>query len=679
MIRPYPSASRTFVFIILMMFSSNFNHGKSANSKTYSGSLDSLELFVDKVSKKLRPDLLIKISQSLEGENLVEAYECSKSALNIAIQLDNINNILKCNLQIARIKILQDSLKSARDVLKDIISYPEEAPGNDSLSEDFKIVKAKAEFLNTLLCFYNSPDSVKNAILNVQNALFYLKSNNEKLYLAHSYLMLGNLYFYLGLYHQGLAFYKKSLSIIKLHNFGPNQNLFFFKLFSLLDETGKQNFTNVNCNVNHSFTKANLLTALYIKLGYANNRIKSFSSAKANFDKALEIAKLTYNTEAQVCILSRLGSLYLEMKNFEKAKDYLEHALQISRNRHLQNFICSNAIQLSKLYRLKKDYQRAHQYLKTAGSSASASIPFNLQVGFALEKGKLFFEQGEYERAVKYFKQYYDSCLAINDVPYLHKLSHHIYKAQDSLGNYQDAIRFYKQYRIFNDSLRTMDDKILLNVTKLNLDIDKVESEMDILEKNKILKNIEMRRKQVIVVSSASGFIILLIFTLSIFVVHNRKKHAYSRLMEKNLALVKEHSKKTTRKNKTRESHGPDRQKINNLVVRLNKLIDDQKIFLDPNISLKKLAKKLNTNSSYLSHVINQTYHTNFTAFINEHRILEAQKLMTEKSGQYLSIEGIAMQVGFRSKSVFNPAFKKYTGVTPSFYMNYIRANKNKK
>jgi AraC-like DNA-binding protein len=662
-----------------MMLSSIPGSGMCAERSAPSVSLDSLELLLHDLREEQRPDLLIRISQSLEDKNLIKAFDCSQSALNIALQLDNTKEILECNLQIARIRILQDSLNEARDFLKKIISYPEEISENDTVYDDFKLIKAKAEFLNALLCFYNSPDSVKKAILNVQNALFYLKNNNERLYLAYSYLMLGNLYFYLELYQQGLDFYEKSLSIINLHNFGQNKHLFFHKLFCLLNENPKPHSTSLSCHISPSHTKTDLITSLYIKLGHANSRICAYTKAKDYFDKAAEIAVLTHNFDAQICILSKIGSMYLEMEDYAKAKDFFERALEISTKRKSEVLMYSNAIQLARLYRQTKDFCRALDYLKVADTFGASPVPFNLKLAYTLEKGKIFFEQGNYGEAVACFKQYYDSCLAINAIPYLYELSYQIYRAQDSMGNYQDAILSYKQCRRFNDTLRAMDDKILLNVTELNLDIDRVESEMDILEKNMILKNIEVKRKRIIAVSSATGFTVMIIFTILIFLIHRRKRNAYDQLMEKNLAIIKEHSKQLSTKNKITESNSLDTQKSNDLLTRLNKLVDDQKIFLDPNISLKKLANKLNTNSTYLSRLINHNYQTNFTGFINEYRIKEAQKLMTEKTGQYLSIEGIAMKVGFRSKSVFNPAFKKHTGVTPSYYMNYIREVKTKK
>jgi len=49
---------------------------------------------------------------------------------------------------------------------------------------------------------------------------------------------------------------------------------------------------------------------------------------------------------------------------------------------------------------------------------------------------------------------------------------------------------------------------------------------------------------------------------------------------------------------------------------------------------------------------------------------------MGEEKYQSYSIEGIATSVGFKTKSVFNISFKKFTGVTPSYYFEYLTRKK---
>jgi AraC-like DNA-binding protein len=101
-------------------------------------------------------------------------------------------------------------------------------------------------------------------------------------------------------------------------------------------------------------------------------------------------------------------------------------------------------------------------------------------------------------------------------------------------------------------------------------------------------------------------------------------------------------------------------------VRRLIQFMDSHKPFLDPNLTLPKLAGQVSIRTHHLSQIINERLHESFFDFINRYRIEEAKKRLSDPSLSHYSIMGVANEVGFRSKSVFNSAFKKQTGMTPS-------------
>jgi len=97
-------------------------------------------------------------------------------------------------------------------------------------------------------------------------------------------------------------------------------------------------------------------------------------------------------------------------------------------------------------------------------------------------------------------------------------------------------------------------------------------------------------------------------------------------------------------------------------------LMIEQKPYLKSNLMLEDLSIMLNIHRNILSKVINDHFHMNFFNLINKYRIEESALMLKNKEYNHLSIEGIALTVGFNSKSVFNPAFKKHFGQTPSEY-----------
>ena len=104
------------------------------------------------------------------------------------------------------------------------------------------------------------------------------------------------------------------------------------------------------------------------------------------------------------------------------------------------------------------------------------------------------------------------------------------------------------------------------------------------------------------------------------------------------------------------------------LARKLDKLMKEQ-IYLNGKLSIDDVAEKLDTNSKYLSQVINESHQLNFYTYINTFRIREAQRLLKDSHHQKYSIQGIARLAGFTSKSSFNEAFRRIIGMTPSEYL----------
>lgn len=100
----------------------------------------------------------------------------------------------------------------------------------------------------------------------------------------------------------------------------------------------------------------------------------------------------------------------------------------------------------------------------------------------------------------------------------------------------------------------------------------------------------------------------------------------------------------------------------------LVKLIEQEKLFLSPDLTLEKLGKSIGLTSQKTSAIINMYANRNFNDFINYYRIQEAKILLTNPVNNKLTISSMAYDVGFNSMSSFNTAFKKFENTTPSNY-----------
>ena len=86
-------------------------------------------------------------------------------------------------------------------------------------------------------------------------------------------------------------------------------------------------------------------------------------------------------------------------------------------------------------------------------------------------------------------------------------------------------------------------------------------------------------------------------------------------------------------------------------------------------LTLPELAQRLNISPCHLSQIINESFHQHFSDFLNKYRIEESKSIL-QKNEQRWNISEIALESGFNSKSTFNSAFKKHTGMTPKEFKN---------
>jgi AraC-like DNA-binding protein len=94
--------------------------------------------------------------------------------------------------------------------------------------------------------------------------------------------------------------------------------------------------------------------------------------------------------------------------------------------------------------------------------------------------------------------------------------------------------------------------------------------------------------------------------------------------------------------------------------------------FLDADFRLQQFADQVGISKNRLSQIINQVYQQNFNQLINEKRIEIAIHRLVNEEWKNLTIEGIAQEVGFKSRTTFNKAFQEKTGITPSQFRKQV-------
>ncbi len=110
----------------------------------------------------------------------------------------------------------------------------------------------------------------------------------------------------------------------------------------------------------------------------------------------------------------------------------------------------------------------------------------------------------------------------------------------------------------------------------------------------------------------------------------------------------------------------------NDLKQKLERIIYTDQLYLEANITVKKLSELINAHPKKVSQVINELFGRSFYDLMNYYRVNHAIDLLSDDSNKKLTVSEIQYKSGFNSKSSFHTQFKKQTGVSPKEFRSNI-------
>jgi AraC-like DNA-binding protein len=106
--------------------------------------------------------------------------------------------------------------------------------------------------------------------------------------------------------------------------------------------------------------------------------------------------------------------------------------------------------------------------------------------------------------------------------------------------------------------------------------------------------------------------------------------------------------------------------RIAEIVVKITRLMEQDKLYQETQLTLQNLADKLLLPSYQVSQAINDGLNKTFYDLINSYRVEEAKRLLLDERNRNYTILSVGFEAGFNSKTTFNTVFKKFTGFTPT-------------
>jgi len=372
-------------------------------------------------------------------------------------------------------------------------------------------------------------------------------------------------------------------------------------------------------------------------------------------------------------MMNNLGQISLKTDEIEEAKKWFNKSLEMAeknlKTSYHYNTIAYTKIKLAETALFNNNTELAEQLLQEVANYGDENIFEDVKQEWIFHKARLLLTQGKASEAKELAEQLVPEGKHLyNEYRFVPEIYHLMADIYAELGLYPQAVINNKKFDKIKDSLRVRE-----HLTS---------SMMVIAEYNEQLANQKLEQSEQRTGFVIKGSVVLIIVIIVILIL-------YSRLYRSKLELVKkvlEDNSKAEIKILEPGNNAIDLSKEEDilqkkLISELKNWMETEKPYLEPGLSITEVATHLQTNRTYLSRAINSQLKTNFPNFINEHRIKESIKLILSGFTQEFTQEALANKSGFAGRNVFIAAFKKHTGVVPSFFIaNYHKwDSQNKK
>ncbi len=335
---------------------------------------------------------------------------------------------------------------------------------------------------------------------------------------------------------------------------------------------------------------------------------------------------------------------------------------------------------IGNIYFLKNDLKAAEKIYYTV-LVATKENNFEAEYYSAnFNLGYIYYKQKQYNKSLIFFQKVKLMEVFNKDNFFDYMYSNYFQaKLFKLLNNDEKAVEHSKIYLDFFEKNKSRMDKDALEIN-LKMGNQDLEAEMNDLQN-------EYEDKILLKNAMAVFFVTLLVVLLILFMVNYKRR----KLAEQKITAILDEYKSSNDSLKNTALINPEIQfspndnkiikevssiNINNeeeIMMKLKKL-EDQMFYLKPEFSQQQVAKRIKTNTTYLSYVVNKNYQKSFSVYYNELRInYVINEIIANAKYRAYTTQAIAESAGFKNADSFASSFKKKTGVTPYQFINEMK------
>ena len=288
-----------------------------------------------------------------------------------------------------------------------------------------------------------------------------------------------------------------------------------------------------------------------------------------------------------------------------------------------------------------------------------------------LSYGTYLNDRGEYARAIPVLRQGIELSERSNNAVHRYKLYLRISEAETALGRYREALDYFKSYHSQADSIFNVERERSINELRVRYDAERQEN---MLRKSEIDLIRQQRRFQLL--------LLLLLFAVGIstvvYILYRRKDKMYKQIVRQQYEFLKKEKKaaqpampppgptspRTEKPSPDRDDHAV---RDAELFARIEYLMQTEGVYRQNDLTIERLAERLDTNRTYISRAINQQAGKTFSSYVNSYRIDEAVRRLSDVDDD-TPLKALAQTLGYNHLQTFYTSFQSAIGMPPSKY-----------
>ncbi|MBW1298253.1 helix-turn-helix domain-containing protein [Aquimarina litoralis] len=455
-------------------------------------------------------------------------------------------------------------------------------------------------------------------------------TNNETLKLS-SYTLNGNSFFAIRYYNNASIQYQKARNAAK-------------KIGNTEDEIASQ------ININNC----------WVRIDRYKEALQSFEEINKKLTQKEYQGDLYYSNFLSTQIGA--GVCSYKLQKYDEAISFYHGGLKLAKRLQLNETISTFHNTLGEVYTAKKEYKIGIQHLDTAKALINENDKVFNQTLYTtnFHLANIYFKKEQFENSLSILEENFkviDSEEKERQIEKIDEMYDLARQCSEKLHDSKKELYYTKAYNKIKD-FRHQDD-INTRDQLYNADLIELEEEKDLL----------LSKNNLYIICLVSIIIILFLVLIYHFQKQKKNKALFDQLQKSTQIITSKKEQVSTKKEFVTD------QKANDLFMKLKEL-EKTSFFLKEDCSLHSTAKLINTNTTYLSKMMNTHRGSSFNEYINELRIKYCREQLNSNSKfRSYTIKAIAGELGYKSVNTFGAAFKKHTGLTHSYYIKQVLSN----